>query len=338
MGDPVVVDGLTLDPEMQFLLELLARRDLPSITVLSPAEIRVRMRQEAALAAGAPEAVGSVADLMVEGAAGELPARLYTPEVAGPAPLLVFLHGGGFMFGDLESYDGVCRVLCRHGGMMVLAVEYRLAPEHPFPAPVEDARAALRWAFGHTDELGADSLRVAIGGDSAGGSLSAVVSQLAARDGGPAPALQVLIYPAIDPGHAYRSVELFADGFFLTRTEMDFFDEAYAGGIADDPADPRRYPLVGDLSGLATAYVVTAGFDPLRDEGEAYGAALEAAETPTLVRRYPSLIHGFINMIGISQASRNALVEIAEQVGVLLRGAGGGASETAAAAPTGRRQ
>jgi acetyl esterase len=258
--------------------------------------------------------------------------------VAGPAPLLVFLHGGGFVFGDLESYDGVCRVLCRHGGMMVMAMEYRLAPEHPFPAPVEDARAALRWVFEHADELGADSLRVAIGGDSAGGSLSAVVSQLAARDGGPAPALQVLIYPAIDPGHAYRSVELFADGFFLTRTEMDFFDEAYAGGIADDPADPRRYPLVGDLSGLATAYVVTAGFDPLRDEGEAYGAALEAAGTPTLVRRYPSLIHGFINMIGISQASRNALVEIAEQVGVLLRGAGGGASETAAAAPTGRRQ
>jgi len=328
MSEPVILDGLTLDPELQFLLKLREQRGLPPITELPLLEMRERMRQESVLAAGEPEPVGSVSDFAVEGPGGDMAARLYVPEsyvpesMDGLGPLLIFFHGGGFVFGDLESHDGVCRVLCRHAGVRVLAIDYRLAPENKFPAAVEDARAALRWAFAHAGELGADPARVAVGGDSAGGHLSAVVAQLVARDGGPAPALQVLLYPPVNRPGSYPSKELFADGFFLTRTEIDFFESAYAGEVPDDPADARRHPMVGDLTALAPALVVTAGFDPLRDEGEAYAAALSAAGTPVELGRYPSLIHGFANMIGFSRASREALVEIAEWVGAVLRGTG----------------
>ncbi len=317
MSEPIMVDGLVLDPELQFVLALRDQQGLPPITALPPEEIRLVTRQEAAIAAGDPEPVGSVEDLVVSGAAGSLVGRLYVPfGVAEPGPLLLFFHGGGFVFGDVETHDGACRLLCAAGGIRVLSVEYRLAPEHPYPAAIEDAQAALGWVFANASVLGASG--IAVGGDSAGASLSAVVSQLAARDGVPALALQVLLYPAIDPDQGYPSVELFRDGFFLTKADMDFFEEMYAGGKDRDPADPLRYPLVGNLSGLAPALVVTAGFDPLRDEGEAYAAAMEAAGTPVTLRRYDSLIHGFINMIGLSSASRAALLEIAEQVGSML--------------------
>jgi acetyl esterase len=302
---------------MQFVLELRERLELPPITTLDLAELRERTRQEAIVAAGDPEPVASVTELLV---ADGLPARLYVPLGShGPGPLLLFFHGGGFVFGDLESHDGICRLLCAASGVRVLAVEYRLAPENPYPTGVEDARTALAWAFSHASELGVDGRAVAVGGDSAGGHLAAVISQLAARDGGPAPALQVLLYPPIDRLTPYESLELFRHGFFLTRVEIDFFEAAYMAGRGEDPTDARRHPLVGDLAGLAPAIVVTAGFDPLRDEGEAYAAALEAAGTPVVLRRYESLIHGFASMIGLSSAARAAVVEIAEEVGVRLR-------------------
>ncbi len=316
MAEPVVVGGVPLDPEMQFVLELRERLELPSITTLGLAALRDRTRQEAVVAAGEPEPVGSVTDLLV---AEGLPARLYVPlGTAGPGPLLLFFHGGGFVFGDLESHDGICRLLCAASGVRVLAVEYRLAPENPYPAGVDDARTALAWVFSHASELGVDGGAVAVGGDSAGGHLAAVISQQAARDGGPAPALQVLLYPPIDRLTPYESLELFRHGFFLTRVEIDFFEAAYMAGYEEDPADARRHPLVGDLAGLAPALVVTAGFDPLRDEGEAYAAALEAAGTPVTLRRYESLIHGFASMIGLSSAARAAVVEIAQEVGTRL--------------------
>ena len=328
MSEPVVRDGLTLDPELQAVLLIREQWGLPPITDLPLAEMRERTRQEAMVAAGEPEPVGSVSDLVVPGADGDLAARLYVPSAedepaSGVGPLLVFFHGGGFVFGDLDTHDGVCRVLCRYAGVRVLAIDYRLAPENKYPAAVEDARAVLDWVVAHADELGADPARVAVGGDSAGGHLAAVVSQFAARDGGSAPALQVLLYPPMDRPGSYPSKELFADGFFLTQREIDFFEAAYSGGVDDDPADARRHPMVGDLARLAPAIVVTAGFDPLRDEGEAYAAALWAGGTPVELRRYPSLIHGFANMIGFSRAARDALVEIAEEVGRRLRGGGG---------------
>jgi acetyl esterase len=274
---------------------------------LSPERARELAREEAAMAAGTrPIGVGRVRDLEV---AGQRARHYAPPEDAGPRPLLVFWHGGGFVVGDLDTHDAPCRMLCRHAGVHVLSVEYRLAPEHAFPAYLDDAHAAYAWARAHGPELGTDG-RVVVGGDSAGGNIAAVIAQ-ETRD----PDAQLLIYPAVDASRRRRSYELFGEGFFLTDTLMAW----YAGhflGPGDDPADPRRSPLLApDLSGLAPAIVVTAGFDPLRDEGEAYAAALAAAGVPVIARRFTGLFHTFINAVGISPASRDAMAE----VGGLLR-------------------
>lgn len=312
-GRPAVrIDGDTLAPEVQLTLALRERRNEPPLESVTPAEARLARRRLAAVAAGKPVDVGAVRDLEID-ADEPLRARHYAPEErGGPHPLLVFFHGGGFVFGDLDTHDGVCRLLCRHAGAHVLAIDYRLAPEHPFPAAVEDARAALRWAFANAAELGADERRVGVGGDSAGGTLAAVVSQLAARDGGPAPVLQLLIYPATHYEGPGRSRELFGEGFLLTSAAIDWFDGHYLGAAGAHGSDPRASPLLAeDLSGLAPAYVVTAAFDPLRDEGEAYAEALRAAGTPATLRRFPGFIHAFIGAAGISRACHDAVVEIA---------------------------
>jgi len=315
---PVCRDGLTLDPQLQLLLALRERLGVPPVETLPPQQVRARVRQEARAATGRPIPVRSVTDLIVDGPAGALPARHYAPDEPGaPRPLLLFLHGGGFVICDLDTHDQACRLLCRYAGVHVVSVDYRLAPEHAFPAAVEDARAALRWAFANAARLGADPTRVAIGGDSAGGNLATVTAQAAGRDGGPAPALQVLIYPGVDRTKPYPSLDLFAEGFFLTRDEIDWFDRNYAADA--DRSDPRLSPLLEpDLSGLAPALVVTAGFDPLRDEGEAYAAALETAGTAVTLRREPSMIHGFINMIDLSSSARAASLELAREVRAML--------------------
>jgi acetyl esterase len=316
----VHIDGLTLDPQLQLLLALRQRRGPGAITAMTPPRAREWARQESAAATGRPIRVGAVADLTIDGAAGPLPARHYVPTEPGPHPLLVFLHGGGFVIGDLDTHDQACRLICRYAGVHVLAVDYRLAPEHPFPAAVEDARAALRWAGTNARALGADPTRVAIGGDSAGGNLSAVVAQCTAADGGPVPAAQLLLYPAIDRSSPYRSLTMFADGFFLTADEIEWFDHHYSGPTAPDETDPRRNPLKQqDLSGLAPALVITAGFDPLRDEGETYAEALAAAGTPVILRRKPGLVHGFANMIDVSPSARAALLETAADLRTMLQ-------------------
>jgi acetyl esterase len=317
---PVRIDGETLCPEMQLMLALLERRRETSLETLTPAEARRQRRRLAAVFAGKPAAVGSVRDLEID-ATVPLRARHYAPsEPGGPHPLLVFFHGGGFMYGDLDTHDGVCRLLCRHTGAHVLAIDYRLAPEHPFPAAVEDARAALRWASAHAGELGADPSRLAVAGDSAGGNLAAVVAQLAARDGGPAPRLQLLIYPATDCTRKRRSRQLFGEGLFLTGPLMDWFEASYLGSVGDPNGhDPRASPLLArDLSGLAPALVITAGLDPLRDEGEDYADALRAAGTPVVHRRFPGFIHGFLSAAGTSRACRDALIEIAGATRAML--------------------
>ncbi len=311
-GPPVRIDGDTLAPELQLSLALLARRREPPLETLAPAQARQTRRRLSAVYAGKPVIVGAVEELLI---GGDVPlrARHYAPsELGGPHPLLVYYHGGGFTFGDLDTHDGVCRTLCRHAGAHVLAVDYRLAPEHPFPAGVEDARAALRWAHAHAERLGADAHRIGVGGDSAGGNLAAVVSQLAAHDGGPAPVLQLLIYPATDFTRRRRSRELFGEGFLLTNAEMDWFETNYLGAARAQGSDPRASPLLAeDLSGLAPALVVTAAFDPLRDEGEDYARALQSAGTLAALRRFPGLIHGFISAAGVSATCREALIEIA---------------------------
>jgi len=226
------------------------------------------------------------------------------------APLLVYYHGGGWTIGDLDTHDPVCRFLAAEAGVRVLSVEYRLAPEHPFPAAVDDAFAAFGWAAERAGELDIDPARIAVGGDSAGGNLAASVSLLARDGGGPRPAMQLLIYPVTDAvGGASR--RLFAEGFLLTKADMDWFELHYlSGGAAGE--DPRISVLrAEDLSGLPPAYVATAGFDPLRDEAEDYAARLRAAGVPVALRRHPSLIHGFANMTAISRSARAAMYEVA---------------------------
>jgi acetyl esterase len=316
---PVRLDGQTLEPEIQLTLAMLERRGERALHEMTPPEAREDMRRRAAVASGARLPVGAVRDLTIDGAAGPLRARHYAPaEMGGPHPLLVYFHGGGWVIGDLDTHDGACRMLCRHAGLQVLSVDYRMGPEAPFPAAAEDARAAFAWACAHAAELGADPARLAVGGDSAGGNLAAVTSWQAVREGTQAPVLQLLVYPVTDLSVKRRSYELFGEGFLLTRGEMDWFRDHYAPSEAER-TDPRASVLLAeDLSGLPPALVVTAGFDPLRDEGEAYAQALRAAGNVVALRRFPGLIHGFFNMSGVSRVSRDAVIETAGATRALL--------------------
>jgi acetyl esterase len=319
---PVTIDGQTLEPEIQLLLTAIERRGRPPYERLTLEEGRAEMRRGARVAGGHPPELAAVKELMVGGANGPLRARHYLPfRASEPEPLIVFFHGGGFSQGNLDSHDVPCRLLAKHAGAQVLSVDYRLAPEHPFPAAVEDACAALGWAIEQADGLGADPARLAVAGDSAGGNLAAVAAAHASQAVGPnaaAPALQILIYPATDFTSRARSHELFDRGFLLVREDMDWFTENYVG--AADKADPRMSILgAAELQVSAPALIVTAGFDPLRDEGEAYAARLRELGVPVVLRRFPGLIHGFINLTGISRTSRDALIEIAGAARAMLR-------------------
>lgn len=315
---PLRVDGLTLEPELQLLLTTRVRLGLRRVTEIEPAEARRRARREALVHAGPVEEV-EVRPRVVPGAAGLLAARHYLPDRAAGAPLLVFFHGGGFVVGDLDTHDAACRLLCRRAGVHVLSVDYRLAPEWPFPAAVEDALASFSWAAAHATGLGADPSRVAIGGDSAGGNLSAVVSQELTSQGRPAPVLQLLIYPPADRTIVRPSHALFPHGFLVSRDEMEWFHATYLGREVVHPADPRISPLCNpDLSGLPPAILYTAGFDPLRDEAEAYADAMREAGVEVTSRRFGSLVHGFLNLAGVSPACRAAMLDVAYTLGEKL--------------------
>jgi acetyl esterase len=311
-GCPVVVDGLRLATEVQLILRL---RDLvrPETHDLPVEKGRRNLVAESALVGGR-QPIGAVRDLEVDGAAGTLPARLYVPSTqvgATAVPTLMFLHGGGWVYGDLESHDAACRHLAEQSGVQVLAIDYRLAPESPFPAAANDAVAAYRWLVGHTGQVNADPTRLAIGGDSAGGNLSAIVAVAAAREGLPL-AFQLLVYPATDFSRRSRSRDLFGQGFFLTDEFMDQCTDHYVPDLADS-TDPLASPLLAtDLpAGIAPAHVVTAGFDPLRDEGEAYADLLTAHGVSVTRKRYGSMIHGFFNMVGVGREARAHNREIA---------------------------
>lgn len=313
-GTPVEVDGQRLDPMVQLTLGLRPRRGAAPLTVGDPAAARARFRREILSIQGPPTSVGAVWNLQVDGADGPLDARLYSPDDAPTnAPLLVFYHGGGYTLGDLDTHDEPCRMLCRYGVQHVLSVAYRLAPEYPFPAPDDDTYAAFRWAQKHVADLGASG--VAVGGDSAGANLAAGVAQRAAADHPPLG--QLLFYPPTDETTSYPSHTLF-DGYYLSRADKRAFAERYYG--ADDALrpDPHISPLLGHHAGLAPALVVTAGFDVLRDEGEAYAAALEAAGVRCELRRESSLGHGFIHLTSISRAARRVLIDVARQWNALL--------------------
>jgi acetyl esterase len=318
---PPVIDGQRLDAGVHLLLADRAKRLRYGLIEPTVAAGRARYRRDTFNFAGVRTRVGSVRELVVDGAAGALGARLYRPPGRQlDAPLLVYLHGGGFAIGDLDTHDEPCRVLCRHARTAVLSVGYRLAPEHPFPAAVDDALAAWRWVRGSARTLGIDPARVSIGGDSAGGNLAAVVAQHTAGSAD-APAGQLLTFPVVDPVTARPSRELFRDGLFLTMRDVDAFARTYAGGQRGDPRDPRVAPFFArELRGLAPALVITAGFDVLRDEGEAYARALREGGNVARLRRFPSLIHGFIHITDVSPVARAAMREIALEWAALRDG------------------
>ncbi len=310
-GRSVIVDGSTLDPTLRLVLAGLHAVGVDGLVVGDdPVASRTRLHE---LTVGFPgrRIHVEVADLSLPGPAGPIPARHYRPAGVGPAPLLVFYHGGGWALGDLDTHDMLCRLTCRDADIHVLSVDYRLAPEHPAPAAIEDAHAAFVWAWEHAGELGAKPGCVAVGGDSAGGNLAAVVCRLARDGAGPAPVLQWLIYPLTDITARTRSLSLFARGFLLTGRDIDWFYAQYLGDSGIDPADPRVSPrLAESLAGLAPALIAVAGFDPLRDEGESYAAALKDAGVPVDLRSMGSLVHGFANLFPLGGGSAAATSEL----------------------------
>ena len=306
-GRPVRIDGQTLDTDMHAVLKLQKLAGVPRVETLPIPAGRALLREQSAIVSG-EQPTGEVRDLRVPGGDGDLPARLYVPRgTTGPSPLLMFVHGGGWVYGDLDSHDGVCRYLCEQAGVRVLSVEYRKAPEHPYPAAADDCFAAYSWLLGHAADLGADPARIGIGGDSAGGNL-AIVTCLRAREEGLAqPAAQLLVYPATDFSQRLPSRDMFGQGFYLSQEFMDRCEAAYVAP-GTDTADPLLSPLQAkDLSGLAPAYVVTAGFDPLRDEGEAFARRVADDGGTVELERHAGLIHGFFNMVGVSRSARAAV-------------------------------
>lgn len=235
--------------------------------------------------------------------AGDVPVRVYRPEHADPLPVVVFFHGGGFIIGGLDSHDRLCRSLSSQSGAIVISVDYRLAPEHPFPAAPEDARTALHWAHENAAELGGDPDRLMVAGDSAGGNLAASVCLYARDHGGPPISGQLLIYPVIDARQDSGSYTEHAEGGFLSATAMAWFWELYAAPVDDPYGSPIR---AEDLAGLPPACVITVECDPLRDEGEAYAARLASAGVPVTTRRYDGMFHGFIGMDHLLPAAKDA--------------------------------
>jgi acetyl esterase len=314
---------MPVDESIAGLLALVAASGRPPVAEGTVAEAReglrtllVAFRDESTVAQ-----VRSVSDGTV---AGSIPVRVYRPEADGPVPTVVFFHGGGFVIGDLDTHDNVCRLLCRDAGVVVVSVDYRLAPEHHFPAAAEDAYAALRFVAGQIEEYGADASRLAVAGDSAGGNLAAVCAQQAHADG-ISLAAQVLVYPAVDVDGDYPSRTENAEGYFMSLADARWFAEQYIGMTEDEArkrgllTDPRLSPLhATSLEGLAPAIVVTAEFDVLRDEGNAYAAALEKAGVRVVQREFAGLIHGFYGMEGFSPAVAEATAWIGAQLKELL--------------------
>jgi acetyl esterase len=301
---------MALRPEIRALLDQQAASGRPPLHRQSVAQARAFHLQDAAPLNGEPVPVAAVADRAVPGPGGELPVRVYTPEGEPPFPIVVFFHGGGWVVGTLDSYDPLCRALAAAVPAVVVSVGYRLAPEHRWPAAVEDAYAATLWASRHAAELGGAQHRLAVAGDSAGGNLAAVVA-LGARDrGGPAIAFQLLVYPALDAAGDTGSWREYAEGFYLTAAGMRWYWDHYLGGA--DGAAPDASPLrAAFLGGLPPALVVTADHDVLRDEGEAYTARLREAGVAADVRRVEGVVHGFLRWRAVTGAADAALQEAA---------------------------
>lgn len=299
-----------LHPDVWAVLAALEQEGGPPLETLPVAEARRFAAEALKETEGAAEPVGTIQDLRIPRRGGEIPVRVYTPEGTGPFPGLVYFHGGGWVLCDLDTHDVVCRAIARRASAVVVAVDYRLAPEHKFPAAVEDARTATKWVAENGPRLGIDPGRIAVGGDSAGGNLAAVVSLTS-----PEVALQILVYPVTDlSSFATESYREFAEGYHLTRSEMEWFRREYLAN-PEQGRDPDASPLLApDLSGASPALVITAECDVLRDEGELYAERLREAGVPVTLTRYPGMIHPFFSMPGAIADARKAFDQIADAI------------------------
>ena len=308
---------MPLDPQAKALLDTLP--PMPDFSTLDLALVRAGMEQGPFGVGDPPPALPRVEDRTIPGPAGELRARVYTPEGKGPFPGLVFFHGGGFVLCSLDSHDGQCRSLAHGAGCVVVSVDYRLAPEHKFPAAPEDCYAATRWVAEHAADFDVDPTRLAIGGDSAGGNLTAVTALLARDRGGPTLRFQLLVYPVTDCAFETASYRDNAEGYFLTKSMMRWFWDHYLS----DPAhaeDPYASPLrAKDLSGLPPGLCITAEFDPLRDEGESYAERLRKAGVDVVTSRYDGMFHGFFGMAGLLDQGRRAIAEASAALRAALK-------------------
>ena len=300
---------MPLDPQAKALLDQMVAMGGPPLHTLSVPDARTLMVALAGMSGTRDLPLAKVEDRTIPGPAGAIPVRVYTPHGTGPLPLLVYFHGGGWVIGNLDTHDGVCRELAHGAGCVVMSVDYRLAPEHKFPAAAEDCYAAVAWAGAHASEIGADPTRIAVGGDSAGGNLTCVAALMARDKGGPRLCFQLPIYPATSHALDMPSYRENATGYLLETEAMVWFWGHYLPTHADGEhvyASPLR---AKDLGGLPPAFVITAEFDPLRDEGEAYAKRLQEAGVPTRLRRFDGMIHGFFGMSGIMDQAKTAIAE-----------------------------
>jgi acetyl esterase len=305
---------VTLDPDAAFVFKTFQETGRPPYETLTPAEARELYLKARLVTNPEPPELNSVEPLAIPALHGSIPTRLYTPKTLrktnGLSPCLVFFHGGGWVVGDLDSHDVVCRKLADEGQLLVVSVDYRLAPEHKFPAAVDDAVAATRWIARHAKELGIDAARLVVGGDSAGGNLAAVVAISARDDNGPAISGQVLIYPATDFAMTHASHREAETSVLLTHSAIRWFSDHYLSGPAD-VHDWRASPArAKTLKGLPPAYVLIAGADPLRDEGDEYMGRLKEAGVPVTYRYFPGQFHGFITMGKLLQQANVAASDI----------------------------
>jgi acetyl esterase len=316
-GPPITNDdGAVLDTHLRALitLEVMARR--PPQESLSVAEARAQMKSSVLVVEEVASPLFRIRD---DSIGGSIPIRIYNPrQTTEPLPVAMYLHGGGFVLGDLDTHDAACRRLARDADCIVVAVDYRRGPEHRFPAAVDDAWASFRWTVENAAKLGGDPGRVGVAGDSAGGNLATATSLLARDAGGPTPIFQLLVYPAVDFYRRAESHRRFAQGFLLSSSTIDWYTANYAD--RRDWDDMRASPLLAkDVSGVAPAHIVTAGFDPLRDEGRAYAARLREAGVAVHLHEERTLTHGFFNMVGVIPAARAACQGIARALHAGLR-------------------
>ncbi|MFD2923419.1 alpha/beta hydrolase [Halobacillus naozhouensis] len=305
---------MVLDPQVKVLLEQLEANGAPPLESLPPEYARQAFEALEGNAGEAQEPVEGIEERSIPGPNGAIDIRLYTPRGTGPHPALIFFHGGGWVVGSLDTHDNVCRALTNLADCVVVSVDYRLAPEHKFPAAVDDCYTAAKWIADHPFPFNIDPSRIAVGGDSAGGNLSAVISHLAKERGTPKLVHQLLIYPSTDFTVETASMKDNSEGYFLTRGSMVYFRDHYLR-TPEDAQNPLASPfLINNLSELPTATVITAEYDPLRDEGEAYARRLKEAGVPVVLKRYEGMIHGFVSMADKLDQGKRALEQAAGEL------------------------